>query len=447
MLRRTDIENAISRLTLVDGDQGLERAGATDPSTMLPEELMAEIFSYLCSTTLSESELDVLPVDTTRALGPFGVAGVSRRWRDVALSRARLWHYIAIHHFSVDKNPSAVDNTLGYISIVLERSRDTPVDINIEYMRDDPPMAYLRILDALAPARHRWRRFCLTLQTEALARKVLDMLSEPTPLLRTLQVSVQQYKGAWTYLTRDVEIPSIDARVLPHAPALRVCALINVPLMMLPHSAVELPALETFDYTQHVVSLPGVQDVLERFTNIRELTIGCETFDGLITHDVVLPELEFLGLLGRPADDLLVCFLERLKMPKLWELAVSDCAPERMADGLKALSPQLQRLCWLNQDIKAADVDALAALVKLAGASFVSCTLPGALMDRLCETHAEAIMWPQLAYMKLDDAWVDDVPETQSVREPRACAECPRTRRQRRKAALERRLVQHSGER
>ena len=145
------IDNALTRLTRADGDAGLKRAESTDPSTILPAELLAQIFGYLCSVTVYESELEVMKVDAKRALSPFGVARVSRRWRSVALGSAGLWHYVAIHHFDVDKQPRAPENTLGYISLVLERSRDSPVDINIEYMSDDPPMAYLRILDALTP--------------------------------------------------------------------------------------------------------------------------------------------------------------------------------------------------------------------------------------------------------------------------------------------------------
>ena len=201
-------------------------------------------------------------------------------------------------------------------------------------------------------------------------------------------------------------------------PSLRVCALINVPMAMLPHSSAELPALETFDYTQSVASLPSIQDVLGRFTNVRELTIGCQNFYGQILDDLLLPELYSLAFFGLLADALLARFLERIKMPKLSELAVAMCAPQRLAPELKALSAQLRRVRWLYRHIHATDVRALAALVNLTSISFTSCTLPGVLMDRLSESDRHAdIMWPRLSYMKLKDTDIKNVAETRSFRE------------------------------
>ena len=122
-------------------------------------------------------------------------------------------------------------------------------------------------------------------------------------------------------------------------------------------------------------------------------------------------------LLGKPAVALLAHFLERLKMPKLSELSVSKCAPQHMANELKALSSQLRRVCWIHQNINAIDVDALAVLCNLATVDFRLCHLPAVLMDRLCETHPDRIMWPRLSYMTLDEAYIENVAETQSLRE------------------------------
>ena len=145
----------------------------------LPIELWSEIF------------LHCLPADAHSRLrltdAPLVLLRVCGAWSNIALSTPRLWSSISIFledGFQWDPLPM--------LKLFLERSRDTPLSIAIDYptlapMSQTPYMAVMmRIFSSILPHAHRWHTLNITATPACIA--ALHEQGNVLPSLRSLMV-------------------------------------------------------------------------------------------------------------------------------------------------------------------------------------------------------------------------------------------------------------------
>ena len=208
--------------------------------TACPDELLAEIFSYGCAGPNDYVDSQILRLNSERARAPFIVAAVCQRWRVVTLNHSALWHYLTIPTV-VGDNPGRVLEWLpSYINTVLDRSRDAPIDIIIQYINVAAKMVVVMepIFAALERNSHRWRRFAIVMYGVPVVTRMLAMLTRPTPGLRTLELARQSSSYNYTFHMSEDDADASDTfddtvpqgqMFLPNISGLRFSPLVNVP--------------------------------------------------------------------------------------------------------------------------------------------------------------------------------------------------------------------------
>ena len=386
----------------------------------LPAELLVEIFSYQSSMKSSVPRYEVMRADLERARGPFRVSAVSRRWRDIALGAPRLWHFVTIDSLGLDDRPGQATKLLCYIETVLQRSRGTVIDIVFGEISDVCATEYKQLLNAVAPARDRWRRFCAVIQGSDVCTHVLDLLSAPTPKLRTLMISSQEDFETWSYNPGPIQARPPASPILPEAPALRWITLVNMPIIALDHALTNYPILETFQCSTEHLHVPALLKFLRTLSQVRSLTLVAASLRyGPVGEENLgpadLPNLGWLSLLEPAAAMLLPLLLDSLRMPQLASITIADCSPASVEPSLQSLRAQLTSVAWRYVELKDVDIAILASLETLKYADFSYCTVPASMISCLSgistsvETLITAVMWPCLELLRLHGSKVGDV--------------------------------------
>ncbi|EJD36631.1 hypothetical protein AURDEDRAFT_174313 [Auricularia subglabra TFB-10046 SS5] len=184
---------------VVDGSLSACVARASgDTSVPLPDELLREIFLQTTSTRLPTGVLAyrdmmtcngrcILGGDAHRAIIPFHLAAVSRRWRRVALDTAELWTWIS---FGTHPHGGLAKYAL-YIQTLLSRSRYAALDIFIDVyssVRDDSSAAADTVCNTIAGAASRWRFLRLRMPPPSDVAFISALLSCRAPELEALVV-------------------------------------------------------------------------------------------------------------------------------------------------------------------------------------------------------------------------------------------------------------------
>jgi len=381
------IEHLSAQEALLEAQLAAARQTLSSRLRDLPEELLAEIFTYGSAGADDYSDAQLISVNAGRARAPFVVSAVCRQWRDVALAASKLWHYLPILDLTDTAHPSRTTTTLSYIAIVLERSRSVPIDIVFEYIADEGRAAYEDVLAALDPARHRWRRFVAPLQGSETPEMLFKALRGPTPALRTFEMSLQNAKDDWTMMFRPHTQATAHAHILPEVPSIKHVTLGNVEW---PWSSESSPRLLGLEWTRWTTR-SDIWDVLRPQTRLTWLLLSTNHLDSEFeapVERIALPELGTLWVLYQ-MDELFERFGMRIDMPKVKKIIIVKAHVERMATTFTRVWEHLTIIDMRRvQPIGQSGVDALVALRNVQHAAFVACAVPGMLLLRLSATGA-----------------------------------------------------------
>ncbi|KAH7097272.1 hypothetical protein BKA62DRAFT_452488 [Auriculariales sp. MPI-PUGE-AT-0066] len=384
---------------------------------LLLPELLVEVFGYCVSGPEDFHDSAIIRVNEQRARAPFRIAAVCATWRATAIAHSKLWHYVAIP--CIDK-PSHCQHHLEYIETVLKRSRDASIDVIFHFLKDDIQLiqGHEPLFQALSLHRWKWRRLCAVMGGPKSVERVLNLLTEPTPRLRTLDLSRQNTAESWTYRTLNIaewdqwfHMPQSSGNLKPvlvYAPALLHVALVNIPTIWRRLTALR-PTLISLDALQEAYS-PEMWDVLDGQPQMEWIHLSARDDPPPIPTDraVILPTLATLWLNERSPQ----FFAENpafLRTPALKEIVLQIATRiASMRPYLTTVAPHLRAL-----DIRRVarmqdeDVNALALLVNLQSLVFGSDALiTQCLLLRMCaipeqsrdDTPSDAvqILWPKL---------------------------------------------------
>ncbi|KZV92570.1 hypothetical protein EXIGLDRAFT_614223 [Exidia glandulosa HHB12029] len=143
------------------------------PIRRLPREILAKIFA-----------VGVRELDDEDALFLSRLTLVCRYWHHTAVDTPELWAAVAVDHH----------NRLGNARRRLQRSKNVPLDISIDFSPRATPLRYnvadavARAMDLLRPETRRWRTFRLRVPHRAAALAALARCTLPAPLLERFSV-------------------------------------------------------------------------------------------------------------------------------------------------------------------------------------------------------------------------------------------------------------------
>ena len=139
------------------------------PIFRLPNEVLAEIFFEVRDSLSDNTWMRVM--------------SVCRLWRDVAVSVPRLWSTIEL-----DLDMANEDALLGGLKLVLNRSKQAPLDVTVSTRAQALPAHKIPRLDTLAKHVYRFRYVRIrTIHKESLDQ-ISAAFSAPAPQLKTLRL-------------------------------------------------------------------------------------------------------------------------------------------------------------------------------------------------------------------------------------------------------------------
>jgi len=405
----------------------------------LPDELLAEIFSYRCAGPDDYPDMNVIQPNPIRARAPFVVSAVNRQWRTAALATSRLWHCVLIPNLTRSEDPvhegHARDKCLQYLNVVLPRSRSGPIDIIFVFIdanlqRPTAAAVYPPVLDLLRQHQPRWRRFIARVLGIPAIRVVLRGLVGPTPMLRTVQILQQRSETMWGYAADtfawsdrlEEEFKELPA-ILEDAPKLIWASMVNIPFLVrwlavtiksplcLPHG------LEYITPGQYD---PELWEVLRRSPQFHQLALGTtsaqhppnSTPDA--PYPIVLPAVTRIWF-SQNAYQLLVDHPYALRFPQLDTLTMMYGEFCGLETWLQSVQNTLSFIDLHNvSNLAGLDIDVLAALPNITNLSIGEAidSVPDAWLERIGRVPVEvngAVMWPKLCWLTLYSNTIEHV--------------------------------------
>jgi hypothetical protein len=183
-------------------DQIQRSRSVLHPLRILPDECLSNILSH-CITHL-EGQDDKLFRDTSPLIleaEPWALAGISRRWRDIALNTPNIWSNIMIIDTAANRKywePSR----LSALNLLLTRSATHPLDVIIinpyGFSMTDP------LLQGVMAHCQRWRRLHLAIPIDKFT--FLEQIYHNVPLIEHLFItySVIDRSVFWQDVVRSV---------------------------------------------------------------------------------------------------------------------------------------------------------------------------------------------------------------------------------------------------
>jgi len=395
-----------------------------------PDELLVEIFSYGCAGPDDYVDSQILRSNPERAHAPFVVAAVCRHWRTVALTHATLWHYVTIPDISGDE--SIVDWLPGYINIVLDRSRDGPIDIITHFLcaSAERIAAMEPIFSALERNSRRWRRFAIVMYGAPAVTRVLEMLTQPTPNMKTLELARQQWADDHTFTIDDSDSETADIHedtiprgkaLLPDTSVLRSISLINVPQIIRNWPTTDGPKTKfyTLEIVQRVLAAPTWNLFSRQYADAEWLLLGARVVElPEEPPNFVFPNLDLLWI-HHAVYEVLARYSDELTTPVLRELVMVGGRFSALATWLYRIRIHLRNLDLRRLDkFDQADLDALVTLERLEVLQLSGrMVVPNALLALMGQDGAETekntgndsrVMWPRLHLFELYSAVFGD---------------------------------------
>ena len=230
--------------------------------------------------SIGECYINRLPIELLAAIleehsvlelrAPFIDSQVCRRWHETTLHWPRVWSYITMHSVTQHQMP------INQFQVILERSRDSPLHVDLKY----PSRTTLRgDSTILLFQRPTITRIQVLLLTGCLPHDIREM--EGMPNLRILQLRQCDWGGTINFQLHAKGFPLLDQLVVYHQ-------------HLLPQMALSSPVpLRTISFG-HVGGLEWVKILSEcRKTLVEVFLWGCRLPPPAQIH---LPNLKFLAL-------------------------------------------------------------------------------------------------------------------------------------------------------
>ncbi len=269
----------------------------------LPPELLATIFSYVCSTSDKNADL-------------ICISHVCTHWRTIALDAGGLWTHIALTH------------PLG-ITTFLERSKSLPLSISLTASHS--PFKPVLNLVSSEITRVRSLKICIphTVDPGFITRR----LKLAAPALEELSIEdFQLHRKVERTPPAGIRVPIFDGM-----PALRTLSLRNVPLVFLPKGP---SALTKIDLHLKLPALPILLDLLERSPLLESLSLhGTLHGDAVQSQRLVtLPRLTSFSVHTFPPQGI-ASLLSSVALPPCASIALH--APLDIVDSFADIFPEL----------------------------------------------------------------------------------------------------------
>ena len=258
---------------------------------------------------------------------PFDLAAVCQRWRSIALQTPELW--ASIHMYANEILDPEV-----YVSHLLQRSAEWPLEIALDYSPDSTPLAIdkrRRIYEMLLAHGTRWRRCHFVLQTPAVLKWV--ELPKETPVLEEfVLVACSNQQGM--YHPEVYNIPAAH-----HLKRLSLAAI--------HHPTGSLEHLEYLSINARPAVEPTLWEVLAQAPNLRELRIFWPWTQTRVDVDppkvLRFPRLETLHLFGHTCTNI-EGWVSKLRMPALHTLVVSTYTCYRLGTFFTSVAAHVRTL-------------------------------------------------------------------------------------------------------
>ena len=259
---------------------------ATTPST-LPASSTPSMGAALGTTmgaamdaAIETCYINRLPIELLAAIleehsvlelhAPFIDSQVCRRWHEATQLWPRVWSYITIRSVTQHKMP------INRFKLILKRSRDSPLHVNLEYPYFDTVQEYSAIMLFQRPT---IARIQVLLLKGRLPREIREM--EGMPNLRVLQLIECDWGGTIKFLLHAKSFPLLDKLVVHHMGLLPRVA---------PRAPIRLRTI-SFCYVEHLEWVKILSECRE--TLVEVYLWGCRLPP---PAQIYLPNLKFLVL-------------------------------------------------------------------------------------------------------------------------------------------------------
>jgi hypothetical protein len=281
----------------------LTRRNALVPISLLPPEILARVFHLLV--------LEEPPFSARRNLGWIRVTHVCRHWREVALDDSSLWARIG-----------GTPANKKWISEMLARARNAPLDIEFNGVARSSPEALLMIPLHLSRTRQFRFHSLSTLHSDS----VREIFSWEAPALEHFEFSVTAY---YPFTFRDL---GVNMLFKGHTPRLRTFSLfrVDIPWSLIPRG--QLTQLKIARSNEELHSSGDLNQLIDLLVNcpaLEILALECclpsqltEFSHGRTIHLSHLSRLRLCGSASR-----IMNMLKMLKLPSSTTLHL-DCIPK-----------------------------------------------------------------------------------------------------------------------
>ncbi|KAJ7161792.1 hypothetical protein C8R43DRAFT_1233406 [Mycena crocata] len=283
------------------------------PVLTLPNEIISEIFLHCVSSARIDH-------DPSPPKAPLLLGQICHLWREIALSTPSLWNTITLDLVNVD----AYESQLHLLYMWLTRSRASPLTISLFYRNPEDPDglgpiyggSVKQFVEAILPHRARLEKAILDIPFADLILIEGDM-----PLLEELVIGITDMFPLIAYPPD----PSWPVQRFDHAPNLTDVVFLRglePTVFALPWAQLAHISLRDTEPTQ-------VLDVLRSAPNITYLKAELAWSSGTDAWAAIpavapLAHLEILSLTGAPNHESHSQILEKLTLPELLLLTVSE---------------------------------------------------------------------------------------------------------------------------
>ncbi|KZV92609.1 hypothetical protein EXIGLDRAFT_718168 [Exidia glandulosa HHB12029] len=332
--------------------------------------------------------------DDGRALLPFDLSAVCRRWRAVALASPSFWgSYLALDsYFESAQECRALQ---AYTNLIIRRSGSAPLNIVIDWEHlEDEQWATHRvmlgtILFSMIKEAKRWKSIYAKFRTAAAGAQVLTMFRHATPLLEKVEVytSAEESPNPWRE-----NFPAY----LPYCHKLRelstdVSHVVWRPSLQTPLSVTKLELINV------VIPSQTLWHTLASCPLLIHLAIGVHATEFIWrpSAELNLPTLRELELTD-DGDALLASWAQSLKLPRLDTLEIRRVHRSHLDVLLPHIAATLSVLKVTSVPILGADE--LDCLSRITGLTRVELSICGGsrLSAEFFERWTERQAWPRV---------------------------------------------------
>ncbi|KAF9039208.1 hypothetical protein BJ165DRAFT_1496831 [Panaeolus papilionaceus] len=286
------------------------------PLRRLPPELLQEIF-LIGAAQQNINKFIFFDVVHGEPVSSWAVAGVCRKWRNVALSTPELWNVLP--HLTFERvNFHAHKLQYSKFEFLLRYSGNLPLHLYIEARTPWLPET-CPVLDLLIQHSERWETVVVKMTSSTFAR--LNGVRNRIPRLQRLSLTLWH---SWAHNS------DVDWDMFAIAPRLT-----DVSFKCRSEVALRLPESQLTRYSLESMHVDGIGHALQSSSTIQALYIRNERMDPL--HDTItLPNLTKLFFQFRHYHSS-PSLLDSLSLPALQELVVCGDHPNILATSLSLL--------------------------------------------------------------------------------------------------------------